>query len=194
MTAGSAAATVRYSYDTRDRMTTENTTSYAYDADGNVTSKSGEAAYTWDYENRLAGVAMTSGATVSHQYEADGNRVQMTVTPSGASASATNMLVDTAGCAEWEPAIILEGEPTKAETIRGGIGINKVKGLHGVSVRASPRGFDESEASCDAVLASGLGLIPTPTLRAPDHITLTLPKPVTEGVALEFNTLFGRSP
>jgi len=96
-TTGSAAATVTYSYDTRDRMTTENTTSYAYDANGNVTSKSGEAAYTWDYENRLVGVAMTSGATVSDQYDADGNRVQTTVTPSGASALTTNMLVDTTG-------------------------------------------------------------------------------------------------
>ncbi len=65
----------------------ETETSYAYDANGNVTSKSGEAAYAWDFENRLTSANMTGGAVVAHQYDADGNRVQTTVTPSGESAS-----------------------------------------------------------------------------------------------------------
>jgi RHS repeat-associated protein len=40
---------------------------------------------------------MTSGATVAHEYDPDGNRVQTTVTPSGGSATADNLLVDTTG-------------------------------------------------------------------------------------------------
>ncbi len=94
-TTGAGAATVNYTYDTRDRLTSETGTSYAYDANGNVTSKSGEAAYAWDFENRLTGANMTGGAAVAHQYDPDGNRVQTSVTASGGSAATTNMLVDT---------------------------------------------------------------------------------------------------
>ncbi len=93
-TTGAGAATVNYTYDTRDRLTSETGTSYAYDANGNVTSKSGEAAYAWDFENRLTGANMTGGAAVAHQYDTDGNRVQTSVTASGNTAT-TNMLVDT---------------------------------------------------------------------------------------------------
>jgi RHS repeat-associated protein len=97
-TTGSGAATVSYGYDNRDRLTSENDTTYQYDANGNVTSKSGEATYTWDFENRLTQVAMNDGTLVTHIYDADGNRVQTTVRPSGAGvASATNLLVDASG-------------------------------------------------------------------------------------------------
>jgi RHS repeat-associated protein len=96
-TTGAGAATVNYAYDERDRLTTENATDYAYDTDGNVTSKSGEATYGWDFENRLTSVHMTGGATVAHQYDVDGNRVQTTMTPSGGSAATTDLLVDTRG-------------------------------------------------------------------------------------------------
>lgn len=96
-TTGAGAGSVTYAYDTRDRLTTENTTTYAYDADGEVTSKSSEATYGWDFENRLTKATMTSGAVVAHEYDADGNRVQTSAT--GASAATTNMLVDTVGCA-----------------------------------------------------------------------------------------------
>jgi RHS repeat-associated protein len=98
-TTGAGAGTVHYAYDARDRLTTENATSYTYDADGNVTAKAGEAAYTWDFENRLTSATMSSGTVVAHQYDPDGNRVQTSVTPSGGTATITNMLVDTVGCA-----------------------------------------------------------------------------------------------
>jgi RHS repeat-associated protein len=97
VTTGSGAASVSYGYDNRDRLTSENDTTYQYDANGNVTSKSGEATYTWDFENRLAQVAMNDGAVVSHVYDADGNRMQTSVTPSGGTPSVTNFLVDTSG-------------------------------------------------------------------------------------------------
>ena len=95
-TIGAGAATVHYAYDVRDRLMTENATTYAYDANGNVTSKSGEAAYTWDFEDRLARATMTSGPMVAHVYDAEGNRLQTSVTPSGGGAAVTtNMLVAT---------------------------------------------------------------------------------------------------
>ena len=98
-TTGTGADTDSYAYDTRDRLTSEgdNTTSYGYDLNGNVTSKSGEANYSWDFENRLTSANMTaSGAVVAHEYDPDGNRVQTAVT-SSASATTTNLLVDTVG-------------------------------------------------------------------------------------------------
>jgi RHS repeat-associated protein len=97
-TTGSGAASVTYGYDSRDRLTTENNTTYGYDNDGNVTSKAGEASYAWDFENRLTEVTLNGGAVVGHVYDADGNRVQTSVTPSGGSATVDNYLVDTAGC------------------------------------------------------------------------------------------------
>ena len=62
------------------------------------TSKSGEASYAWDFENRLTSVPLLVGTTVTHQYDADGNRIQTKVTPVGGSEATTNMLVDIAGC------------------------------------------------------------------------------------------------
>ena len=98
-TTGTGADTDSYAYDTRDRLTSEsdNTTSYGYDLNGNVTSKTGEASYAWDFENRLSTANMTaSGAAVAHEYDPDGNRVQTSVTSSGSTAT-TNLLVDTVG-------------------------------------------------------------------------------------------------
>ena len=97
MTTGAGAASVGYSYDTRDRLTTESGATYAYDANGNITSKSGEATYAWDFENRLTSVTMSNGTVVRHAYDVDGNRVQTSVTPSGGAATVTNFLVDAAG-------------------------------------------------------------------------------------------------
>jgi RHS repeat-associated protein len=96
VTTGTGAASVAYTYDLADHLKTENATSYTYDANGNVTSKSGEATYAWDFENRLVSVTMSDGTVVSHVYDVDGNRVKTTVTlPAGAGpAVVTNMLVD----------------------------------------------------------------------------------------------------
>ncbi len=96
-TTGTGAATVGYAYDVRDRLTSETGITYSYDANGNVTTKSGEATYTWDFENRLTSASMASGTLVAQQYDPDGNRVQTNVTPSGGLATTTNMLVDTGG-------------------------------------------------------------------------------------------------
>jgi RHS repeat-associated protein len=93
-TTGAGAGAVSYTYDARDRLTNENGTTYAYDTNGNVTSKSGEANYTWDFQNRVMSAAMSDGTLVSHIYDVDGNRAKTTVAPSSAPASVTNFLVD----------------------------------------------------------------------------------------------------
>jgi len=94
-TTGAGAGSVSYVYDSRDRLTTEGSTAYSYDGNGNLTAKAGEATYGWDFENRLTSVPLAVGTNVTHQYDPDGNRVQTVVTPSGGSAVVDNLLVDT---------------------------------------------------------------------------------------------------
>ena len=97
-TTGAGADIVTYGYDMRDRLLVENTTSYAYDANGNTTSKSGEATYTWDFEDRLVGVSTTESGTVANDYDVDGTRVRTTVTsPTPGADGVKNLLVDTTG-------------------------------------------------------------------------------------------------
>jgi RHS repeat-associated protein len=88
--------TVNSSYDTRDRLLTENSRSLTYDSNGNLTAKVGDATYAWDHENRLVRIT-TSAAVVVHAYDADGNRVRTEVTPSTGPPVVTNFLVDPSG-------------------------------------------------------------------------------------------------
>jgi len=96
-TTGEGAAVVDYTYDNRDRLLTENATTYGWDDNGNLTSKSGEAVYVWDFENRLVRVEKTDGTVVTHAYDADGNRVRTAVTPPTGPPQVTDFLVDTTG-------------------------------------------------------------------------------------------------
>ena len=97
ITTGFGTGSVAYSYDDRDRLLTETTATNAYDDNGNLTSESGEATYTWDFEDRLIRVDQTDGTVVEHFYDTDGVRVQTTATPIGGSATVTDFLVDTSG-------------------------------------------------------------------------------------------------
>jgi RHS repeat-associated protein len=96
-TTGEDAAVADYTYDDRDRLLTENSTAYGWDDDGNLTSKSGDATYSWDFENRLVRVEKTDGTVVTHAYDADGNRVRTEVTPPTGPPQVTQYLVDTTG-------------------------------------------------------------------------------------------------
>ena len=96
-TTGQGPGTVDYAYDERDRLLTDDGHTYGWDDDGNLTSKSGEAFYFWDFENRLIRVEKTDGTVVSHAYDADGNRVRTEVTPGNGSPLVTEYLVDTSG-------------------------------------------------------------------------------------------------
>ena len=96
-TTGLGARVVNYTYDERDRLLTENGTVYGWDDNGNLTSKSGEATYFWDFENRLVRVEKADGTVVTHAYDADGNRFRTEVTPATGPPTVTDFLVDPSG-------------------------------------------------------------------------------------------------
>jgi len=72
---GSAA----WSYNTSNELNSRPGVSYAYDANGNTTSKTdstGTTTYSWDYDNRLTSASLPgSGGTVSYRYDSMGRRI-----------------------------------------------------------------------------------------------------------------------
>ncbi|MGB2676347.1 MAG: RHS repeat-associated core domain-containing protein [Candidatus Acidiferrum sp.] len=72
---GSAA----WSYNTSNELNSRPGVSYAFDANGNTTTKTdstGTTNYTWDFENRLASVTLPgSGGTVTFKYDPFGRRI-----------------------------------------------------------------------------------------------------------------------
>jgi RHS repeat-associated protein len=84
--------TIDYEYDVNDRLTSEGTTTYLYDDNGNVVSKVdgvNTTDYTYDFENRLI-AAVSSTDDIGYIYDAAGNRVGQTV-----NGLYTGYLVDT---------------------------------------------------------------------------------------------------
>lgn len=80
-----------FTYDANDRLLSDGTSTYAHDANGNLTSKTTGAAtttYGYDAADRLVTVS-DPGGTTQYDYDADGNRVR-SVTPAGT----TRYLVD----------------------------------------------------------------------------------------------------
>jgi RHS repeat-associated protein len=75
-----------YTYQSFNRLIAANSNTFAYDGNGNLTSKtdgSGSWIYTWDYENRLKQVSKSGGVTVTYSYDALGRRIQRTSSVSG---------------------------------------------------------------------------------------------------------------
>ena len=114
-----APGTITYGYDDRDRLLTENTTGYGYDDNGNLITKDAEAAYTWDFENRLIKVTKTDSTVVEHAYDADGNRVRTKVTPATGPPQTTDYLVDTSGSLSHAVAETDDAGTLKAYYVRG---------------------------------------------------------------------------
>lgn len=68
-----------HTYQPVNRLTGAGDVSYAYDANGNLTSKTdgaGAWAYGWDYENRLTQVKRPDGQLITYKYDALGRRVE----------------------------------------------------------------------------------------------------------------------
>jgi RHS repeat-associated protein len=91
--------TLTSTYDERDRLLSADGAVYAWDANGNLLSKSAVdgATYAWDLENHLVRVTKADGTVVTHAYDADGNRVRTEVTPPNGPPTATAYLVDPTG-------------------------------------------------------------------------------------------------
>ena len=68
-----------YTYQPYNRLVTANGSTFGYDTNGNLISKtdgSGSWTYTYDFENRLKQAALSGGVTVNYAYDALGRRVQ----------------------------------------------------------------------------------------------------------------------
>jgi RHS repeat-associated protein len=75
----SSHRTTTYSYQTTNKLLTAGQTSYTYDANGNLTSKTdgvGTWLYGWDYENRLTQVTRPDGQVITYKYDALGRRIE----------------------------------------------------------------------------------------------------------------------
>jgi RHS repeat-associated protein len=92
--ASGTPTTTTYTYDDRDRLLTENITNYGWDANGNLITKSGEATYTWDTENRLIKVTKTDGTVVDNAYDAFGTLLQTKTTKAGQPEIVATHLID----------------------------------------------------------------------------------------------------
>jgi len=81
------------SYNSSNELLSTSKSSYAYDYNGNLTSKTnttGTTGFTWDYENRLTSVTLPgSGGTVTFKYDPFGRRIQKS-----GPAGTTNYLYD----------------------------------------------------------------------------------------------------
>jgi RHS repeat-associated protein len=94
ITTGAGAASVAYAYDPRDRLVDEGGRAYVWDASGNLITKTGDAAYSWDFENRLIGIVKADGTLIEYTYDPDGNRLSSRTTPPAAPVQVANFLVD----------------------------------------------------------------------------------------------------
>ncbi len=99
----------------------------------------------------------------------------------------------------WESAARLQRLAAMAE--QAGTASNGVPFGHGVSLTSPESNQQLARDPNDAVSATrqefeaeGFEVRYTPTRNDPDHHTVILPKPVTEDVAVLFNTLLRRSP
>jgi RHS repeat-associated protein len=75
-----SAGPTSYNYNASNELTSSSAATYAYDNDGNTTSKTdttGTTYYTWDYENRLTSVTLPgTGGTVNLKYDPFGRRIE----------------------------------------------------------------------------------------------------------------------
>ena len=90
----SALNVATYTYNNSNQLTSSSDGhSYTYDFNGNTLTKanaSGTTQYTWDFENRLAGITPPNGgAVVNFKYDAFGRRIQK-----ASSGATTNYVYD----------------------------------------------------------------------------------------------------
>ena len=75
-----SAGPTTYNYNSSDELTSTSAATYAYDNNGNTTSKTdstGTTYYTWDFENRLTSVTLPGqGGTVYFTYDPFGRRIR----------------------------------------------------------------------------------------------------------------------
>ena len=97
--AGGASTFANYSYDNRDRLLSAGTTTYSWDQDGRLISRSGAdgATHVWNVAGELVATTHADGTVVTHEYDVDGNRVATSVAPASGPPVVTRYLVDIRG-------------------------------------------------------------------------------------------------
>jgi RHS repeat-associated protein len=82
-----SAGPTSYNYNASNELTSTSVAAYAYDNNGNTTSKTdstGTTNYSWDYENRLTSVTLPgAGGTVNFKYDPFGRRIEKIAPTSG---------------------------------------------------------------------------------------------------------------
>ena len=77
-----------HSHDAANRLLGDDDYCYAYDANGNLTTRTARildicdgpaTSYRWDVQNRLIGFTGFDGGTASYRYDADGRRIEKAV-------------------------------------------------------------------------------------------------------------------
>jgi RHS repeat-associated protein len=111
----SSLNTASYNYNTSNELTSDSTTTYAYDNNGNTTSETnstGTTDYAWDFENRLSQVTLpNSGGTVTFKYDPFGRRIEK-ISPTTTSIFVYDgdNLVETANASGGEVASYAQGQ------------------------------------------------------------------------------------
>jgi RHS repeat-associated protein len=124
-----------YSYKSSNQLTTTPSATFAYDANGNTSTKvdaSGTTTYTWDFENHLSSVGLsgTSG-TVTFKYDPFGRRTQKS-----SSNGTTNYLYDGNNTVEE-----IDGTGTELTHYAQGAGIDEPL----AALRGGTTGFYEQD-------------------------------------------------
>ena len=94
-----AATMTAYTYDANDRLLSEDISTYAYDANGNLVRRTSGTAitdYSYDFENQLVAVD-TALDSVDYEYDELGNRVSASKIASGTRSSRRSSMAVSSG-------------------------------------------------------------------------------------------------
>jgi RHS repeat-associated protein len=149
----SSQLSASYSYQPFNRLTSTSSTTYSYDTNGNLisrTNSSGTTQYSWDFENRLKQVTLPNGNTVAYKYDALGRRIQRT--PSA--GVSTNFIYDGQD--------VVKDTNSDGSTVDylNGLGIdNKLRLTDSRLIATGPLYFSQDHLGSTTALTNSLGVV-----------------------------------
>ena len=163
----SGTVTVPSTFDTRDRLLTEGSATYTWDANGNLLGASDRAMVNlvWDDENRLTALTLADGALLEHTYDVDGLRTGERLTPAdGGTPTTTEFLVDPIALdgfsqviAEVSDAGAVEAYYVRGVDLLGIVRGNELRTVHSDGLGSIRRLTDASGAVTDRYTYSAFG-------------------------------------
>lgn len=112
---GQGASVELSSYDDRDRLLTQGSSAFSWDAHGHLVSRDTQT-FTWNADHRLTSATLEGGGQIEHLYDVDGHRVQTRILPSEGEPATIDYLVDTRGFLSHVVAEVVEGVATTVYT------------------------------------------------------------------------------